>query len=137
MLKEDSADDQLRDILLELCTNRETAHPIAPHKYPFMSPPPKNFMQEYNQNPSARIMDIYAAWSRSAYDMIGKIAIGHDFNCLTEPLGVGGEMYHRYERMQTFIMGGKLRYDAGCLMPWLDYIWVGRAYQVWEGCYRC
>ena len=75
--------------------------------------------------PAAREIDVYQSTSRWTYDLIGKIAIDHSFDALSDYHGDGGDMFEKYERMQQLTAGcTDLRGNLGMMFPWLDRIWV-------------
>ena len=71
------------------------------------------------------MIDIYQAASRVTYDIIGRIAIDHAFNTLTDPHGAGGELFEKYERMQQVVAGSAAtRQDLATMFPILEKIAV-------------
>ena len=70
---------------------------------------------------------MYGAASRSTYDIIGKLAIDHDFDSLNTPEGPGGELFDKYAAMQQYVQGGQAgRQDLSVLFPLLDKLFVSK-----------
>jgi hypothetical protein len=77
------------------------------------------------QDEDYRVIDVYGAAASTTYDIIGKIAIDHDFNSLGEPHGEGGMLFEAYEHMQKIHQGsGGLWTNITTMWPVLDKIWV-------------
>jgi hypothetical protein len=71
------------------------------------------------------VIDVYTAASRVTYDIIGEIAIDHQFNTLSDPHGEGGELFEKYERMQQLVVGSEAtRQDLAVMFPLLEKIAV-------------
>lgn len=106
-----------RDLFLELLTNPTATHPIVSH-------------HDRGAEQEGRVIDVYTAASRVTYDIIGEIAIDHQFNALSDPHGEGGELFENYERMQQVVTGSSAtRQDLAVLFPILEKIAVSRLVQ--------
>jgi hypothetical protein len=63
----------------------------------------------------------------TTYDIIGKVAIDHTFDCLGEPHGDGGRLFEAYEDMQQLHQGGEsMWYVLATVWPILDKIMVSQ-----------
>ena len=72
-------------------------------------------------NDGVRKVDLYGALSRSLFDLIGEIGIGHRFDALNDWEGEGGKIFHEYDRMQQMVPGAQgLRFELSVLWPAID-----------------
>jgi hypothetical protein len=81
---------QLRDLWLDLIADPERPNIMCP--YP-ADPKHAN---------DSRIIDVYGGVSRMMYDIIGRLAMNHSFDCLGDSHGPGGVMLEAYMDMQQF-----------------------------------
>ena len=97
----------------DLCHNPQTTTPFATLPNPA------------GASIDTRVIDIYDSSCRMTYDIIGEFTIDHSFNALGRPDGPGGELLHRFERMQQRVQGSAgIRSELGVIIPGLDLIWV-------------
>lgn len=104
----------MKDLFRELCTTPSHSTPFAP--LPSTAKP---------LPPNTRIMDVFDASLRHTFDIIGLLSISHDFACMTDPHGAGGELYEIYEKGQQPLQGGMGWWgQLSAMFPVLDRIRV-------------
>lgn len=102
--------NQLRDILLNLCTNPTASNPYSP--------------VNRTLPPGSREVDVYSTASRCTFDLIGSIGVDHQFDSIGDWEGSGGKLFHKYERMQLLCPGTTgFRMLLSLAWPLIDKIW--------------
>ncbi|WVQ78508.1 hypothetical protein IAT38_000594 [Cryptococcus sp. DSM 104549] len=102
--------NQLRDVCLELCSSPASSSPYSP-----VNP---------SLPPGTREVDVYSSASRCTFDLIGSIGIDHQFDSTGNWDGEGGQMFHKYEKMQLLCDGSVgLRMILSLYWPVVDKIW--------------
>ncbi|KAL7424269.1 hypothetical protein Q5752_001856 [Cryptotrichosporon argae] len=108
--------EQLRELLAGLCADSTATHPIG------AAPLPEGGSADQHEH--ARVVDMFGAGMRITYDIVGEIALGHEFNALGDPHGEGGHMFEAYEHGQTLCQGSVgFRGLLTIMYPWIDKVW--------------
>lgn len=109
----------MRDIFSDLLADPSSLAPFCPDTGP--APSPSSSSSAATSNEGVRKIDLYGALSRALFDLIGEIGIGHRFDALNDWEGVGGKIFHEYDRMQQMVPGAQgLRFELSVLWPAID-----------------